>query len=140
MYSFGRVSEQRLSGCHPHLITLFREVIKEIDITVLYGHRTIEQQQELYAFGRTVPGRIVTHCDGVNVKSKHNAIPSLAIDVAPYPVNWNNIEGFKQLAKVVFKNWEELKAGGIVNGDLFWGGDWKNLRDYPHYELINVKP
>lgn len=140
MYKYSASSLVKLSTCHPYLQVLFREVIKEVDITILYGHRTIEEQKKLYAFGRTEAGKIVTNCDGVNVKSKHNTFPSLAIDIAPYPLDWNNIERFKQVAEIVKRNWNELKADGIVNGELYWGGDWQNLRDYPHFELLYVKP
>jgi peptidoglycan LD-endopeptidase CwlK len=140
MYKYSASSLVKLSTCHPYLQVLFREVIKEVDITILYGHRTIEEQKKLYAFGRTEAEKIVTNCDGVNVKSKHNAFPSLAIDIAPYPLDWNNIERFKQVAEIVKRNWNELKADGIVDGELYWGGDWQNLRDYPHFELLYVKP
>lgn len=34
-------------------------------------NRTTKQQQHLYTFGRTAPGRIVTNCDGLIKISKH---------------------------------------------------------------------
>ena len=40
---------------------------------VVEGVRTTKRQQEHYAKGRTKPGKIVTHADGVRKKSDHQA-------------------------------------------------------------------
>ncbi len=53
------------------------------------------------------------------------------MDIAPYPIDWNDYERFRQLAKVVMRCSEDL---GIK---LKWGGNftWKDL---PHFQLENV--
>jgi peptidoglycan L-alanyl-D-glutamate endopeptidase CwlK len=129
MYKFSKTSQARLDTCHPKLKQLFEEVIKVADITIVSGMRTPEEQLELYKQGRTEPGNIVTNLDGYNKKSKHNENPSLAVDVVPYPVDWNDIDRFIELSHTVKTLAHHL---GI---EIQWGGDWKTFKDYPHWQL-----
>lgn len=129
MPRFGDKSLEKLNTCHPDIIKVMNEAIKHYDFTVLYGTRTVAEQQALYAQGRTKPGAIVTNIDGVNKKSKHNYLPSLAVDIAPWPIDWNDIGRFKELAEVV------KKAADTVGVAIQWGGDWKTFKDWPHWEI-----
>ena len=63
-------------------------------------------------------------------KSKHNANPSLAVDVVPLPLNWDNIESFEKLGKVI------METAEMLNIKIKWGRDFKKLKDYPHFELV----
>ncbi len=129
MYYYSKRSENNLSTAHPDLQQLFREVIKVIDCTIIFGHRTEEQQEHQFELGHTS-----LHYP----KSKHNHNPSLAIDAVPCPIDWHDRERFVYFAGIV---------KGIafqMNIKLRWGGDWDNdnqLRDQtwmdlPHYELL----
>lgn len=138
MFKFSKRSINNLATADKKLQLLFREVIKEIDCTVISGHRTPEEQFELFKKGReridgwwtvTDKSKVVTNLDGTTKKSKHNYYPSKAVDVVPYPLDWNDIDSFKQLASVVKDKALEL---GI---DVEWGGDWKSLKDYPHWQI-----
>ena len=138
MYKFSKRSKDNLSTADEQLQKLFNEVIKETDCTVIYGHRTPEEQFELFKNGREkVDGgwtvvdksKVVTNLDGTTKKSKHNYFPSKAVDVVPYPLDWKDINSFKLLASVVKRKALEL---GI---DVEWGGDWKSLKDYPHWQV-----
>ena len=133
MPSFGVKSLEKLNTCHPDIIKVMNEAIKHTDFTVLYGTRTVAEQQALYAQGRTKPGPIVTNKDGVNKKSKHNYLPSLAVDIAPWKsgkgIDWDDIDRFKELAVVV------KKAADTVGVAIQWGGDWKTFKDWPHWEI-----
>jgi len=105
------------------------EVVKYYDCKIIEGHRTTERQQELYAQGRTTPGNIVTHKDGILRLSKHQQNPSPAIDVVPYPVDWNATHRFYEMS-----GWVKCIAMGM-NIPIQWGGDWPRFRDLPHWEL-----
>ena len=139
MPSFGKSSLAKLNTCHPDIIKVMQEAIKHYDFTVVYGTRSVEEQQKLYKVGRklvkgvwTTVGKTVTNLDGVNKKSKHNYSPSLAIDIAPWvdgDIPWNDIAEFKKMAQIV-KN-----AAVTVGVNLTWGGDWEKFRDYPHFEI-----
>lgn len=76
-------------------------------------HRTTRTQQDLYAIGRTRPGRRVTNCDGVIKKSKHQFWEAEDCIV---------IKGKKWM-------WEGCPEYGILGRlapdlGLVWGGDW----------------
>ena len=52
MYKFSKRSKDNLASADIKLQQLFNEVIKEFDCTVIYGHRTPEEQFELFKKGR----------------------------------------------------------------------------------------
>ena len=119
MYKFSKASQDKLNTCHPFLQEICNELIKEMDFTVLCGYRGKAEQDEAFGKGAS-PFKYP--------KSKHNKSPSLAVDLAPYPIDWNNHIRFKQLA-ARFKQIAEHKRIKIT-----WGGDWPS-KDMPHYQL-----
>ena len=129
MPRFGRNSRRRLATCHEDLQDLFNEVIKYIDCSVLEGNRSKERQNQLYEEGKTE----VRYPNG-----RHNAVPSCAVDVVPYPVDWDDRERFHLFAGFV------LGIAQSMEINIRWGGDWnKNFEvddnkfdDFPHFELI----
>ena len=81
MYKFGRRSRERLKGVDSRLINVLNELIKMMDVTIIEGLRSAERQKELLAKGAT------------KVKySKH--MEGKAVDLAPYPIDWENRDGF----------------------------------------------
>lgn len=80
-FVLGSRSLERLKGVDPRLVNVVKLAISlsEIDFSVLEGVRTLARQRELYAQGRTKPGKIVTW----TMKSKH--IEGKAVDLIPYP-------------------------------------------------------
>jgi len=147
MPKFGSTSNARLDTCHDNLQLLFREVVKHFDCHVVYGHRTREVQAALYAQGRTKPGKIVTHCDGVQKLSKHQGVdgeaPSMAVDVVPWYSEAPHIRWGEEERMVYFAGFVKgiaQKMGIRVR----WGGDWdgdtdtadERFRDLPHFELV----
>lgn len=137
MYKFSKRSLDNLSTASEDLQKLFNEVIKEIDCTVICGHRSSEEQFKLFQQGRVYEdgwwkkvGPTVTNIDGRAKKSNHNYLPARAVDVVPYPLDWNDEEAFKKLGEVVKRKAKEL------NIKISWGGDWVSFKDTPHYELV----
>jgi len=130
MPTFSEFSETNLQTCHKDLQDLFRQVIRYYDCRIICGHRTTAEQQRLYAKGRTTPGQIVTNCDGLVRKSRHQTIPSVAVDVVPYPVDWDHEGRFWELAGIV----QAFALG--MNIKVKWGGHWRTFKDLPHYELL----
>jgi len=135
MAKFGKLSLERLATCDERIQKVMNEAIKHYDFTVLYGYRTPAEQFELFKQGRTltngvwkVTGKTVTQLDGKTKMSNHNSNPSKAIDVAPFPIDWNNIQRFLDMAKVIK---ESAKTVGV---EITYGGDWK-MKDYPHFEV-----
>ena len=125
---FGTKSKKALATCHPKLQEVFNEVIKKVDCSVLEGHRNKAKQNKAYEEGRSK----LKYPNG-----NHNAVPSMAVDVVPYPIDWNDRERFHLFAGFVI---------GVARGmgiKLRWGGDWNmnwfvsdnNFDDLPHFEL-----
>ena len=90
-------------------------------------HRTPQEQAAIFAQNK--PGRILTRCDGTKIKSKHNAFPAQAFDVAVLDggrVTWND-RYYVPLGLAI----KELGYEGRIR----WGGSF-SFRDYPHFESI----
>ena len=128
MPRFGRKSKERLATCDERLQEVFNEVIQFVDCSVLEGHRSQERQDKLYDEGKT------------KVKfprGRHNSNPSRAVDVTPYPVDWEDRERQTLFAGFVLGI---ARAKGIK---LRWGGDWdmdfkvmdNRFDDFPHFEV-----
>lgn len=134
-------SRQKMEGLHPKLIAVIERAIEitKQDFTVIEGVRTKERQQELYDQGRKTPGPIVTW----TLNSRH--LPGKdglgrAVDIAPSPLDWNDLKKFDAIADAMFAAAKELKV------KLRWGADWdsdgkrreRSEHDSPHFE-IDVK-
>lgn len=95
-----------------------------IDVIFISTYRDNESQDDLYAQGRTKPGKIVTKVRGG--RSFHNH--RVAFDFVPV-VN----------GKAVWDNdelWAQCGAVGRECG-LEWGGDWSGFTDKPHMQDTN---
>ena len=131
MPTYSQRSLDRLKGIHPDLITLFAEMIVHRDCSIICGLRIQEEQQALYAKGRTVKGDVVTYLDGVTKRSKHQ--DGLACDVIPYPEGYDE-EACKAFGELVVDVAVMLKENGKIDSEITWGGSWR-WKDFPHYEI-----
>lgn len=88
----GKDSNRHLDTCHPELQNLIRRVAAGIDegdlkyagvtdIAVLCGYRGEEEQNKAVAEGAS---------ETPWPRSKHNRMPSDAVDVVPYPIRWKD--------------------------------------------------
>lgn len=107
-----------------------------IKIRVVQSLRTIEEQNALYAQGRTKPGNRVTNAKGG--KSYHNY--GLAIDFA-IMYDENNDGKFELLSWDIAKDADkDGKSEWMEVVDAFksigweWGGEWHSIKDFPHLE------
>ena len=124
MPNFGKRSKERLSTCAEELQEIMNEAITKMDFSILCGTRSKEDQNKAFNEGKSklkYP------------QSKHNSNPSRAIDIAPYPIDWNDLERFEELAKIV----KEVASSKDIA--ITWGGDWQSFKDMPHYELQDVQ-
>ena len=118
MARFSRRSREALYTADQSLVRLFLEVVQEYDCSVLEGNRSMTRQKALVATGYSQ-----------TLNSKHLTEPSRAVDVAPYPIDWEDIERFHHFAGYV-QAVADRQGTAIV-----WGGSWNNFKDLPHYEL-----
>ena len=115
--------------CHPLLISKCERLVeicrgKGLVIGVGECLRTAEEQDKLYAKGRTSPGRIVTNAKGYNLESHHQW--GTAFDIYR-----NDGKGLYYDSDGFFE-----KVGEIGKSlGLEWGGDWKSPVDRTHFQL-----
>ena len=135
MPQFSVRSKKRLKQCDPRLQKILNHAIKEVDFTILCGHRNEEDQNEAYRTGKSTKRW---------PQSKHNKKPSLAVDVAPWfgpqvKIDWDDLLAFARLAGYFEAIADHL---GIR---IRWGADWnengrsrdERFIDAGHFELID---
>ena len=155
MYKYGRTSLARLASCHRDLqaVAYHALTLGLMDITVVCGHRTEEEQNALFPKFTKVKWP----------DSDHNAVPSNAMDLAPYHPVYGYLSGHSsQIEKIAIN--EEIsreaaasfiakeyhRLAGIIltcakqlKISMRWGGDWdsdsntldQSFVDLPHFEL-----
>ena len=130
MPAFGKASQEKLATCDQRLQNVFNEVIKHFDCTVIEGHRGEAAQNKAFAEGKSK----LKYPQG-----KHNKTPSLAADVLPYPIDWNDTNRMRYFAGFV------VGIAATMGIKLRWGGDWNqntelkdnSFNDLPHFELVD---
>jgi peptidoglycan LD-endopeptidase CwlK len=105
------------------LVDVNKKLSKDgLTFKIISGTRTYGEQNDLFALGRTKPGRIVTKARGG--QSNHN-----------FGVAWD-VGVFENGAYIPeSKLYKQAGAIGKKNG-LEWGGDWQGFPDEPHFQAI----
>lgn len=132
-------SLDRISLLHPKIREEVKALVeqanavtgKEITIRVVQGLRTIKEQNDLYAIGRTKPGKRVTNAKGGS--SFHNY--GIAIDFSFL------VKDKGQISWDDKKDWDGDKIADwlevvqiFVKAGYEWGGNWKSIKDNPHFQ------
>lgn len=150
-FVLSKLSLSRLEDVHTDLVKVVKRAIEisQQDFMVVEGIRTKEQCYINFGKGRTaaqcttkgVPARYaqpqlskVTWLTNP-LSSKH--VTGKAVDLVPYPVNWDDVSKFDQIAKAMFGAAKELDLS------IRWGADWDNDGNYrekgeydsPHFEI-----
>ena len=128
MPRFSTKSKSKLHSCDERLINLFNKVVKHFDCMVLEGHRGEEKQNAAYDKGNSK----VRYPNG-----KHNQSPSVAVDVAPYPIDWADRDRFHYFGGYV------LGVAKQMGLNIRWGGHWNQdtqtkdnkFDDLVHFEI-----
>ncbi|MGE4314574.1 M15 family metallopeptidase [Acinetobacter sp.] len=150
-FVLSKLSLGRLEGVNTDLVKIVKRAIAitQQDFMVVEGVRSKEQCYINYGKGRTAAQCIAK---GVPAKyaqpklakvtwltnplsSKH--VTGKAVDLVPYPVDWDDVSKFDQIAKAMFAAAKELGVS------IRWGADWDNDGNYrekgeydsPHFEL-----
>ncbi len=107
MPKFGKRSKERLEGVDHRIRMVLDEVVKYYDITVIEGLRSQERQDELVREGKS--------------KTKFGKhVTGEAVDIAPYPIDWNSRDDFHMLGGFV------LGVASQLGINIRWGGDWSS--------------
>lgn len=123
----GKSSALKLATCHADLRCFVAQLAADVDaglvegvhdLTVLCGYRGEAEQNDAFRRG-------TSKLQFPN--SKHNKVPALAVDLAPYPVNWKDTAAFERLRAYAL----ELASRMHIRIRVI---PW----DLPHYELVSV--
>ena len=150
-YNLSQRSLDRLVGVDERLQRVVKRAIElsKQDFMVLEGVRTREQCMTNYGKGRTIAQCVAKGVPAqyANPKaakvtwlnnpfaSKH--VSGKAVDLVPYPVDWNDLKKFDLIAQAM------LQAAKELGVPVRWGADWDNdgkprergESDSPHFEL-----
>lgn len=138
------VSLQRLATCDPRLQRIVRTVATQIPLLVVCGRRgKADQDAAVKSKKSKTPWPESKHnCPDPRDPSKESlAVLSRAVDLAPYPLDWNDRDRFILLAGYV------LAIAQVSDILIRWGGDWgrnwiirdESFQDLVHFELIETK-
>lgn len=128
------MASRKIEDLHADLQKLAREFVIEceregIPVLIYMTYRSNDEQNELYARGRTVPGKKVTNAKGG--QSDHN----YTIDSKPAAKAFDAVP--LRLGKAIWNDpvlW--AKMGEIAEKiGLKWGGNWKKFIDKPHFYI-----
>lgn len=142
-YVLSKRSLNSLSDVDPRLAAVVKRAIEitEQDFVVVEGKRSREQMMINYGLGRT-SAQLAKH--GIPAKyaqPKHAKVTWLnnpfasnhasgrAVDIYPYPVDYDDLSKYSKINEAVQKAAKEL---GV---NVKWGGNFTKNKDRPHYEL-----
>ena len=131
------ITLKRIDLAHPALRDELHEIYGKIclaltgNVTCRFTHtlRTFSEQNALYAKGRTMPGKKVTIAKAG--QSYHNY--GMAVDftlIKDGKAIWERGEDFDGDK---LPDWMEVVSIFKSYG-WAWGGDFKSIKDYPHFE------
>ena len=150
-FNLSQKSLDKMNGVDERLQRVVKRAIQltKQDFMVLEGVRTKEQCMINYGKGRTIAQCVAKGVPAqyANPKaakvtwlndpfaSKH--VSGKAVDLVPYPVDWNDLKKFDAIAKAM------LQAAKELNVPIRWGADWDNdgkprekgESDSPHFEI-----
>ena len=129
-------AQKKLEGVHPFIAEKALQLVtkaydQKIYIIITQGYRTYKEQNELYAQGRTKPGKIVTKAKGGFSMHNHR----LAFDYAVASADGKTIYWDEKIDtnKDAKRDYYQIGALGKSLG-LRWGGDFRSFKDLPHFE------
>lgn len=130
------ISIKRIALLHPKLRSEAADILIEcekanVGIRITSSFRTPEEQDGLYALGRTVKGKsIVTNAKAWQSYHQYG----LAVDICLYhkdgSISYSNIE---DLDNDKIADWDEVTKIFKAKG-WEWAGDWKTFKERPHYQ------
>lgn len=127
---------RNIEDLHPDLQPLCREFLRRcaaagLDILITCTWRSSDEQDRLYAQGRTAPGAIVTRARAG--QSAHNATrqgapAARAFDIVP------RVNG-RPVWDAAHPAWQQAGQIGMALGLKWYGAPGAGFREFPHFEL-----
>lgn len=131
-YKWGDGSLRVRAQLVPVLKKIVDEMLQHMDLTLISGYRSKEEQDELFREGKSQlqwP------------QSKHNRYPAIAVDIQPYPYPQDERELWAALGFMAGLSTIIAEKYGVT---IRWGGDWdmdgdvtdNDFDDLFHLEIV----
>lgn len=133
-----KVTQQRIESLHPLVRNEVAQIISEIDkeltgramVRITQALRTFEEQNNLYAQGRTKKGLKVTNAKGGQSIHNYGLAVDIALIIDGKTASWNMNTDWDDDG---LADWMECVSIFKKYG-WNWGGDWKSFKDGSHFE------
>ncbi len=133
-----KYTKERIKLLHPLIREEMTAIIVECDkaltgrakIRITQSLRTFEEQNALYAVGRTKPGKKVTNAKGGQSIHNYGFAVDICLIIDGKTASWDTTKDWDndQIA-----DWYEcVKIFAKFGWD--WGGNWKTFKDLPHFD------
>ncbi|MFK7113491.1 M15 family metallopeptidase [Flavobacterium oreochromis] len=132
------ITQKRIEQLHPKVREEMTKIINECNavltgraqIRITQGLRTFDEQNRLYAKGRTAPGPKVTNAKGGESIHNYGFAVDICLLIDKKEVSWDITKDWDgdEIA-----DWNEcVKIFDQYGWD--WGGNWNTFKDFPHFE------
>lgn len=124
------------TGLHPIVESKRDQLIAQaeevgIEILITDGFRSVEEQNDIHAQGRTRGGNVVTYAEGGESYHNYGLAIDFALRLPDGSVVWDIQRDGNGNGR---PDWFEVADIAKELG-FEWGGDWVRFKDYPHLQL-----
>jgi peptidoglycan L-alanyl-D-glutamate endopeptidase CwlK len=132
------ITLKRIDLLHPILReevkTMYDEICESLTGRAVcrFSHtlRTDKEQDELYAQGRTKPGKKVTNAKGGQSYHNYGLAFDIVLIIDNKEASWDTLKDFDGDKTA---DWQEVVKIAKKYG-WEWGGDWPKFKDAPHFQ------
>lgn len=130
---FTEKEKQRLELINPNLQKVILKAAEKVSLFVVCGHRDQHDQDLAFAQGFSK----VKFPNSKHNKSVYPGYRSDAVDLCPYPIDWNDDRKFIDIYQAMREASTELNIKVRFGADFNGDGNLTNdkFSDKPHYEL-----
>lgn len=131
-------TKERIAKLHPSVREEVTKIITECNLSltgkaqvrITQGLRTFQEQNNLYALGRTKPGKKVTQAKAGQSVHNYGFAVDICLVINGETASWDTA---KDWDNDTIADWYEcVKIFAKFGWD--WGGNWKTFKDLPHFE------
>ena len=133
-----KATEQRIAQLHPNIRQEVTNIINECNrsltgraqVRISQGLRTFKEQDDLYAIGRSKPGKIVTNAKGGQSIHNYGFAVDIVLIIDGITASWDTAKDWDGDR---ISDWTEC-VNIFKKYGWTWGGDWKTFKDLPHFD------